>query len=1617
MKILYSSFLVFILSFGILHAEGTHELAPNDSISIRGNSTTDVAALLINHDAYGNFAHLRSTDKYSQLFINIQDPSKECIFLGFSPGHINITSPFPPQVSFSFVIKDPNGNTVYGPILIEPSTANITSWQEAFNGPEPLVGSNGYTPIVINSSDLQSQGWSGAGNYYIQFEAGLEGQGLLIDFWDITVANCSKSTPSAEKGRIWSYNWALFAINDYGFPVRPFNGAFYPCAPSPIDSNRAFVTKIDFNGSGFKPAAFNIAFNSFGTRQTGDIAFDRRSVQLANATTPEYPIFLNDPVDIYKTVIPGKLEFLSIQRCNVQNLCVNVIPTSAGQVEVLIDLNGNDGIYTENSTDVLLTYQVDDSLVGTEICIPWDGLDGMGNIVSTDSVPIVLNYRQGVFHFPIYDAELLLNGYIINRIRPSSPDPLLYYDDTEITVPSGSGEPDINLNGCTMPCHSWTNYFGSTFVGFGNLNTINSWWFSNTDKISINTPLPNELICSLNPPAPMCYDRIDTIFVTLDTLGPAGISQVEYNWSGPSIVSTTDNYALIHGPGIYTLDLNYINNLGNTCSHQCSIKVINGPECCPISMSCPDKNTAIKISCITELLDTLETLSDFLAAGFQIGDTSCIYFASTMIQSTDTGKGCSGDPMHIYRNYTLFHDINLNGTVDIDEPSIQCTRTILLIDTTAASIHFKKPDLIGYTSGDTLQFQCHAGEMDWELPQFNVDDVAVANVCSGITLDFTMSKIAEGDCSTDGFLTQYRLLWEARDSCGNTASIFLVLEVVDTITPQFTSTPRDTVVYCSGDVFIPPPSYEEECCCSSLEYIDDYGQCNNGKIELVRTWIVTDECGNSNSMQENITVIDTTAPVLEFLAGEFTDSAHLTVECHRGGFPEDIEKWNAESVNIIGDCGNAEVRLDKVFLSNGNCTTTGLEHWKFIWTARDLCGRRAEFVLFIDVVDNTPPTIQIPEDNCKQFPPLDRYYVSDNCGIPKVQVEVDTIDTYNCRGAQKRRYTYTATDRCGNTTSISHIYTIGDTIAPEISLPGYQLGDDNTLVIACNSDIDISRLYSDDAISVSSDCSGIKAQYFRPVSSSSGHCINKVVKTDVLEWNVVDNCGNHAQLRIKVQYIDKQAPIIKDFKDSITVDCPQSLPEYTEFLDCTEAYILSDVFNYTEKCQQQNTGERIITISDACGNIATYHQSVMVDRRITIEILNAKKVICESDKDITPILYDHCYDTIIEGRLIKVKPANTCTEYFSEIRIWELENICGGSRIFRQKVLKKDIPAPEMHIFHPELGDISSATEIRLNCGDEGLTIANLDIDDPCSIWETSLEIVPVQENCKNGIARIIDYIYSIQNPCGEKYSHTITAKFIDKTPPILTGIPADVTITCTDSIPVADVSASDNCSKVDITYREIPYTQTGKPGLTRIWIARDACGNVSTGRQVITQTDGIDCYIEVPDNIDCWSSTKVQVYVNGGQEPYQYNWEVTNGQCLIEKSTDSSVVYVTVLSDSVEITVTIIDENGCSTECSVTIACNEGNAFQDEEGNGIILRSDAREKLYIYPNPSSTTLNIAATTTISYVGIYSMRGQKLKTYHPASANLRLRHNLAPGMYILEVRTENKLYHSKIIIQ
>lgn len=469
--------------FNVL-AEGTKQLSP---------TANDRVNLAIGYDSDDAFATYNGIAD-QRLFIRIQNPNDELVYLGFSRPATSSNYPCAGnRMTAYFRIKDPSGNIVFGPQILSAGTSPISSWSQVVNGPNQIVGTGGYDAFAFDPSGLAT------GDYYIEFSENENNQSgdVNIEWWDITVADRAANT--AINGRVFAKLWSFFTpdtdcngnSSPYGVFDQPFVGSFF--AYSASDS---IVSRVDFDGSGMQPAYFNVFFNEFGANNTGDVCEDRKSVFDDSALPVQHPVFLNNPDEsIYPSGIIGTFAsspfFVS---CDGNAAEIYVEVTKRGQVEVLLDFNNSgDNFYTPGTADRVLAFKIEPEL--GELApflrrIPWDGKDGLGSPVDL-SLPFnsVITYTQGIFHFPIFDVEYMLTGFTFSTHRPIPPptaNPIrIYYDDTNIPEANGTGAPKLELNGCIAPCHSWDNY------DYGNQNTINTWFFGSEERLIAN----NAVIC------------------------------------------------------------------------------------------------------------------------------------------------------------------------------------------------------------------------------------------------------------------------------------------------------------------------------------------------------------------------------------------------------------------------------------------------------------------------------------------------------------------------------------------------------------------------------------------------------------------------------------------------------------------------------------------------------------------------------------------------------------------------------------------------------------------------------------------------------------------------------------------------------------------------------------------------------------------------------------------------------------------------------------------------------------------------------------------------------------------------------------------------------------------
>ncbi len=130
------------------------------------------------------------------------------------------------------------------------------------------------------------------------------------------------------------------------------------------------------------------------------------------------------------------------------------------------------------------------------------------------------------------------------------------------------------------------------------------------------------------------------------------------------------------------------------------------------------------------------------------------------------------------------------------------------------------------------------------------------------------------DSETPGSCLQAKIIartWTATDYCDHDSSCEQQITVADTAAPVLSPQPADFTVECNEVVPLPPTVTAMDNCDTDVPVtyseVRTDGSCPSN-YELTRTWTATDDCGNSATHVQTITVQDTTPPVISCNAAD-----------------------------------------------------------------------------------------------------------------------------------------------------------------------------------------------------------------------------------------------------------------------------------------------------------------------------------------------------------------------------------------------------------------------------------------------------------------------------------------------------------------------------------------------------------------------------------------------------------------------------------------------------------------------------------------------------------------------------------------------------------------------------
>jgi hypothetical protein len=680
------------------------------------------------------------------------------------------------------------------------------------------------------------------------------------------------------------------------------------------------------------------------------------------------------------------------------------------------------------------------------------------------------------------------------------------------------------------------------------------------DSFDCNNVGTNTVILSVTD-ASNNVSTASAVVTVLDTVLPTAIAQ--------------DITVYLDNDGLATITANDIDN-GSDDNCAFILSIDND------SFDCNDAGTNTVILSVTDASNNISTASAVVTVLDTVSPTMLVQnftleldslgIAVLLPSNIDNGSNdaCGIDILFLDNTNFDCSDLGINTVVltaiDNNGNSNSATATVNVVDVTAPVATSLPPDTLylDASSCNTL--------LEWR-PFINTFDA-----CSPVTIT---SPEANFLLISKGVFTLNFLLV---DNSGNARPYSHQITVLDTISPSIVGTPSDITVSstningnCGAIVTWNAPTASDNCPGTNI-----IASHLSGSFFPIGTTTVsytaTDAVNNVTTTSFDITVVDTTAPVIV----NRPDTLTLYATINSCGVVAD---WT----NIIttDNCSATLVSSPAIGdnLSLGFTTVT--------FTATDVNNNVTVENMVVNVLDTISPvivgmptlvdlTIILSPTDCEATVTWVAPTATDNCSASLTSNftsgDVFTVGTHTL--------TYTATDASGNTTTESLTFEVEDNIAPTIT----NVPADITLVVDsnnCGATVTWASIQADDNCAVTN---------FN-ISANSGNIFP--VGSTTVNITATDAAGNTTTASFTITVIDTIAPIATTFPpDTLYLDntsCNTSLqwkPFINTFDVCDPVTINSAQAD--NLILSKGTHTINFTLSDANGNTNSYSHTVAV---------------------------------------------------------------------------------------------------------------------------------------------------------------------------------------------------------------------------------------------------------------------------------------------------------------------------------------------------------------------------------------------------------------------------------------
>jgi large repetitive protein len=680
-------------------------------------------------------------------------------------------------------------------------------------------------------------------------------------------------------------------------------------------------------------------------------------------------------------------------------------------------------------------------------------------------------------------------------------------------------------------------------------------------------------------------------------------------------------------------------------------------------------------------------------------------------------------------------------------------------------------------------------------------DITVEATARRMKLDLGKPQVTDifdttwsNDAPADFPVGKTLVIWTAVDENHNTSTATQTVQVTDKTSPVLT-VPADIKLEATAvktridnlgtvhvsDIF--PTTY------SNNAPLDGFPVGNT-----VVTWTVLDENGNKTEGTQNVTITDTTKPLLMLPGNKVVEATGLRTK---------VELGNAVGTDIfpvtVTHDGPADYPLGETLVT---------------WTAVDANGNKTTGTQTVKVVDTTKPVMTVPADLTLEATAV---RTSVDLGQPKV-TDLFPVTTIHDAPADfpvgETEVKWLATDSSGNVALGIQKVTITDKTAPVLHIPV----DVKVEASAVRTPVAIGEATADDIFAVT-------ITHNAPADYPVG--------TTPVTWTAVDANGNISTLVQKVVIEDTKAPVL-----TVPQDITTEATAVTSLVDTGKA-TATDIFEVkitNNAPERYPLGKTVITwkATDANGNISTKVQTITVVDTTAPAIVKPADLTVEAAGKRTVVSLETPAATDIFKVTGVVSDAPADFPLGKTVVTWTATDENRNSSVYKQNVTVVDTTAPVLKV--------PKDMEVEAAALETPVSIGSAEATDLFPVTVTS----DAPEKYLLGETRVT---WTAKDENGNETTAVQVITIKDTTAPVL-DLPDDVTVEATaleTPVDIGEASAADIYS-VEITSDAPAVYKLGETKVT--WKAVDANGNESTGVQKVTVVDTTAPILSVPENV-----------------------------------------------------------------------------------------------------------------------------------------------------------------------